>query len=80
MRSFIYQPVILRFRQIVELLLWYSENLYFKCVLIIILKKNEFNSTILWLRVTLLSISRSPLFCFLFSDYEQRDLGSRNGI
>jgi hypothetical protein len=29
-------------------------------------EKNEFNSTVLWLRVTLLSISRSPLFCFVF--------------
>jgi hypothetical protein len=44
-------------------------------------EENEFNSTVLWLMVTLLSISCSPLFCFvLFLGYEQRDLGGRNGI
>jgi len=29
-------------------------------------KENEFNSTVLWLQITLLSISRSPLLCFCF--------------
>jgi hypothetical protein len=29
-------------------------------------EENEFNLTVLWLKVTLLSISRSPLFCFAF--------------
>jgi hypothetical protein len=43
-------------------------------------KENEVNSTVLWLRVTLLSISPSPLIFVLFSGYEQRDLGGRDGI
>jgi len=39
----------------------------FKCVSEYSFEENEFNSTVLWLRVTLLSISHSPLiFVFVF--------------
>jgi hypothetical protein len=31
-----------------------------------VLKKNEFNTTVLWFWFSLLSISRSPLLCFCF--------------
>jgi hypothetical protein len=51
-----------------------------KCVLDTRFEENEFNSTVLWLMVTLLSIYRSPLYFVLFSGYEQRDLGGRDGI
>jgi hypothetical protein len=35
-------------------------------------KENEVNSTVLWLRVTLLSISRSPLILFCFQDMNRK--------
>jgi hypothetical protein len=51
----------------------------FKCILYTSLKEKEFNSAILWLRITLLSIFAHPLFV-LFSGYEQDNLGGRDGI
>jgi hypothetical protein len=65
MRSFIYQPVILCFKQNAELILVFWKFRFQVCFNNRF-EENEFNSTVLWLRVTLLSIFRSPfiLFCF----------------
>jgi hypothetical protein len=65
MRSFIYQPVILCFKQNAELIFLFWKFRFQVCFNNRF-EENEFNSTVLWLRVTLLSISRSPLFCFCF--------------
>jgi hypothetical protein len=72
MRSFNYQQVSLRLSKILNLYFMSSGNLKYKRVLSTVLKKMIFNSTVLWLRIILLSISHSPLLYFYFQDMSRK--------
>lgn len=63
--NFYLKPIILCVKQNAELIFVFWKFRFQVCF-INRFEENEFNSTVLWLRVTLLSISRPPFIFFCF--------------